>query len=312
MAEREHLLAQMVTHEILITDRLRKGIPNRDGSWFDTHGRAFNPAEYIYPLTISTKVHGQTPDLEKTRAIAAHYLGLAHYPHTFFQEHNFESPKPTEDDRLLYCDYIEFQLSITGLLNLQEIQQIRKRGWWDQEIASMPSDLLFQKAVDLLDFQDVSKKIASWKEKGWKIALFHGAFDPVTITHIQNACWAYSYGSTTGVPIKLVIGFDSDTLIKRKGKDRPRYPLEKRREQFGRFWMVDETVVLRAEKPITEEFVCDYLDLGADYIVTTTNPKDVSTRIGAIIASNLEIIPILESPLSNATTILKKARSRKR
>ena len=76
--------------------------------------------------------------------------------------------------------------------------------------------------------------------------------------------------------------------------------------------MVDETVVLRPEKPVTEEFVRDYLDLGVDYIVTTTNPKDVNTRIGAIVASNLDVIPIPESPLPTATKILRKARSRKR
>lgn len=311
MVEREQLLSQMVSHEILMTDRLKEGIPKRDGSWFDIHGRFFDPAEHIYPLTIGKEVHGRIPDLESTRAIAAHYLGLAHYAPTFFREHNFDNPKPTENDRLLYCDYIEFQCSITGLLNLQEIEQIQKRGWWNEDIASMPTNLLFQKPVDLLDFQQISEKIASWKSEGWNIVLFHGAFDPVTITHLQNATWAHLYSQVTGVPLKHIIGFDSDTLIKRKGKDRPRYPLDKRREQFGRFWMVDETVVLRAERPIAEEFIKDYIDLDVDYIVTTTNPKDVQTRIAATIAVGADIIPISESPLPTSTKILRKARSRK-
>lgn len=311
MTEREQLLSQMVNHQILMTDRIKTAIPIRDGSWFDKHGRGFNPAEFIYPLTLDSERLNKMPDLEATRAIAAHYLGLAHFPPTFFREHRFESPQPTENDRLVYCEYMEFQLSITGLLNLQEIQQIRQRGWWDQEIASIPIELLYQKEVDLPNFQGVCEKITSWKKEGWKVALFHGAFDPVTITHLQNATMAYSYGAVTNVPLKLVIGFDSDNLIKRKGKNRPRYPLDKRREQFGRFWMVDETVVLQAKKPITEEFVKDYLDLGVDYIVTTTNPDEVSTRIDAIIESNLELIPIHESPLPTATQILQKTRSRK-
>ena len=187
MAEREHLLSQMVSHEILITDRLREGIPMRDGSWFDKYGRAFDPNEHIYPLTVGKEKHDKIPDLEKTRAIAAHYLGLAHYPPTFFREHNFENPKPTEKDRLLYCDYIEFQLSITGLLNLQEIQQIRKRAWWDQEIASMPTELLFQKGVDLLDFQKVSEKIASWKKQGQKPS-------PLPLRQKERAVWTFLDG----------------------------------------------------------------------------------------------------------------------
>jgi phosphopantetheine adenylyltransferase len=311
MTEREQLLSQMVSHKILMTDRLKAGIPLRDGSWFDKHGRGFNPVENIYSLRIKSGWHDDMPDLEATRAISAHYLGLAHYPPTFFRENRFDNPPPTENDRLLYCDYIEFQLSITGLLNVQEIQQIRQRGWWDHEIESMPIELIFQKKVDLPDFQEVCDKIASWKEEGWKVAFFHGAFDPVTITHLQNATTAYLYGLVTGVPLKLVIGFDSDELIKRKGKNHPRYPLDKRREEFGRFWMADETVVLRAQKPITEEFVKDYLDLGVDYIVTTTNPDDIATRIDAIIESNLELIPISESPLATATQIIRKARSRK-
>ena len=310
--EREHLLSQMVNHKTLVTDRLTAGIPRRDGSWFDMHGRAFNPSEHIYPLEIDKKRPGRMPSLEVTRAIAAHYLGLAHYPPTFYREHNYESPKPTEEDRLLYCDFIEFQLSITGLLNLQEIQQIRERGWWDQEIASMPSDLLFLKQVDLPNFQEVSDRIASWKNEGWNIALFHGAFDPVTITHLQNATMAHQYSSVTGVPLKFVIGFDSDDLIKRKGRGRPRYPLDERRKQFGGFWMVDETVVLRPKKPDTEEFVLDYLDLNVDYIVTTTNPEDAKTRIGAILRADVDVIPIHESPLPNASQILRKARRRRK
>jgi len=305
MVEREQLLSQMVNHQILLTDRLKRAVHDRDGSWFDKHGRLFDASKFIYTLEVDKTRPAHVPNLEAVRAVAAHYLGLAHYPPTFYYEHNFEIPKPTENDRLLYCEWIEFYLSITGLLNLQEIHQIRERGWWDQEIASMPIKLLFQKDVNLPNFKEVCEKIVLWKKEGWEVALFHGAFDPVTLSHLENATFAYLFGPRTRTPLKLIIGFDSDELIKRKGKNRPRYPLDKRREQFGRFWMVDETVVLQAKNPVTEEFVNDYLDLGVDYIVTTTNPNDVAIKMDAIVKSNLLPLPIPENPLPNATQILR-------
>lgn len=308
MLEREQLLSQVVNHEILLTDRLKVAINDRDGSWFDVHGRYFNPTDYVYSVTMDGIGNRKKPDLVATRAIVAHYLGLARFPATFYQEHKFEDPNPTEKDRLLYCDYIEFQLSITGLLNVQEIQQIRDRGWWDQQIESIPSNLLFHKDVEPPSFREACNRILLWKKEGWRIALFHGAFDPVTITHLQNATTAHFYSLVTGVPMKHVVGFDSDELIKRKGANRPRYLLDHRRQQFGRFWMVDETVVLQAKKPDTNEIIKDYSDLGIDYIVITRGQEDMDTKSEAIFESKLETIIIPESPLPNATDILKKAR----
>lgn len=304
-------MSQMVDHEILMSERLTSRILVRDGSWFDRVGRHFNPNEHIYSPQLDKDDPARMPNLEATRAVAAHYLGLASYPKTFFREHEHNDPKPTEEDRLLYRDYIEFYLTITGLLSAQEVKQIRNRGWWNEEIESIPRDLLFQKEIDLPNFQEVSDRIFKWKKEGWKIALFHGAFDPVTITHLQNASMAYQYGAITKTPLKLIIGFDSDELIKRKGKDRPRYPLDERREQFGRFWMVDETVVLRPTEPNTHDFVRDYEALGADYIVTIETREDILRKVWAIKEARLLPIPVPASPLPSASQILSKARSGK-
>ncbi|MEK7527805.1 MAG: hypothetical protein AAB574_02195 [Patescibacteria group bacterium] len=314
MDGREQLLSQMVDHQILITDRLREDLGTRDKSWFDIYGRNFDPSAMIYPLTIrksTDKKTNRVPDLWAIRAVAAHYLGMAHHPPVFFCDHRFDNPKPTESDRLLYTDWVEFCLTMTGLLNSQEIQKIRSRGWWNEDISSIPPELINKKDANLSNFEEVCEKIALWKKEGWKVALFHGAFDPVTLTHLENATHAYSYGPITGTPLKLVIGFDSDELIQRKGKNRPRYQLDERRSQFGAFWMVDGTVVLRTNKPTTEKFASDYLALGVDYIVTTNNPHEISTRRGAILRSCLEPIIIPENPLPNATQILQRARSRK-
>jgi hypothetical protein len=306
--EREKLLSQMVDHRILITDRLKTAIPKRDNSWFDLHGRSFDPTEIIYKLAIHKVNPHDIPNLEATRAVAAHYLGIVHHPDVFFRETRFDKPHPTEDDRQIYCDFIEFQTSITGLLNLKEIQAIRERGWWNEEIASNPTEFLFQKPVDLRSFEGVSARIEEWKKEGWYIALFSGSFDPPTLTHLQNATTAHLYSSITGVPLKFVAGFDSDELLKRrKGKERPRYYLDDRRQQFGRFWMIDETVVMRPEKPIIEEYVRDYKQLGIDYVVMSTNPDELATKLPAVIEAGLEIIPIPESPLPTATQLLNDA-----
>src|SRR6185369_7251358 len=187
MKERDRLLSQMREYQILMSDRLKSRLLLRDNSWFDQIGRYFNPTEHIYSLQFWKEDPTHMPNMQATRAVAAHYLGLATYPKTFFRDHKDNTPQPTEEDRLLYCDYIEFYLTITGLLNSKEVMQIRNRGWWHEDIESMPTDLIFQKEVDLPDFKEVCSRISQWKKEGWKIALFHGAFDPVTITHLQNA-----------------------------------------------------------------------------------------------------------------------------
>lgn len=303
--ERERLLSQMVDHRILITDRLRTAIPRRDNSWFDLNGRFYDPTEIIYKLAIHKRSSHDIPNLEATRAVAAHYLGIAHHANVFSRETRFDIPLPTEEDRLTYCDLIEFQSSITGLLNSKEIQSIREREWWNEDIASNPTDLLFQKPVDLHSFEEVSTRIENWKKEGWYVAAFTGSFDPPTLTHLQNATTAYLYSGVTGVPLKFVAGFDSDELLKiRKGKERPRYNLDDRRQQFGRFWMIDETVVMRSEKTIIEEYVRDYQQLGIDYVVMTVNPDELATKLPAVIEAGLEIIPIPESPLPTATQLL--------
>lgn len=72
MVERERLLSQMQNHKVLITDRLASAIPKRDGSWFDIHGRYFDPSIYIYPIEIMGSKTDRMPSLEHTRTIAAH------------------------------------------------------------------------------------------------------------------------------------------------------------------------------------------------------------------------------------------------
>lgn len=76
----------MVDHQILITDRLREDLGTRDKSWFDIYGRNFDPSAMIYPLTIrksTDKKTNRVPDLWAIRAVAAHYLGMAHHPPVF-------------------------------------------------------------------------------------------------------------------------------------------------------------------------------------------------------------------------------------
>lgn len=294
----------MVKHKVLFTPKLRESTLKRDGSWFDIHGRLFQPVTHILMPEINTLSDNRIPNLEILRAVAAHYLGIASYPDPFYRAYKRDTPKPTEKDRKLYRDYIAFQLTMTGILNSTEVKKILDRGWWNNEIASIPAEFLFQQPIDLPDRSSVIKRIKSWKLNGWHIALFHGSFDPPTPTHLQNAMHAYLYSSVTGVPIKFVVGFDNDELIKRKGENRPRYSIDDRRTQFGRFWMVDETVELSPTKPEKRQFVQEYKDLGIDYVVITQNLDEVAQKYPAVLAAGIEAIPVHESPLPHASTLL--------
>ena len=305
-AEKEKLLGQMTQHKVRMSSELDDGINRRDGSWFDKWGRYFDPLKDVYMVSAQQNPNGM-PDVIGTRGVLAHYFGIAYYPECFYATKIFkdEDVKPTERDRHIFADWIEFYATVTGLLNEGEITSIKLRGFWNEDITKAPKDIIHpQKEHKILQFDEVAAKAAAWKLEGWKIALFHGAFDPVTPSHLECANFAYMHQLKDGVPTKLIIGFDSDTLIKRKGTDRPRYNIEDRRKAFGSFWMVDATVEMNARQSVFTQFAADYLRLGVDYVVTTNNFNEIMGRLEAINVAGAIPLVVPKNPLPSATEIL--------
>ena len=233
---------------------------SQPGSWFHKHGLAIPGAIFA------------NPDIRASRLMIASMLIEAWDKNLFFQENGHLEPKPSESDRMSMIAFLQQIASSTGLINGEEIRMIQNT----ERPISLERFRL--KEPILSNFNKVAGQVRDWKWKGDKIGLFQGSFDPPTAIHLSCATEAYNQCD------RLIIGFDNDALLrKRKGKDRPRFPLINRRKTFESFWMVDTTYVTGAkDETDIDQYAFEYLALGVDYVFLANNQKDLSSRLDKI------------------------------
>lgn len=220
-------------------------------------------------------------DLRFSRMIIASMLTEAWNEGKFYVHNAGLKPEPDEVDRLYLINYLQSIASLTGLLNGEEIRLIQERK------GVVPLEDFRLEEISLRSFDESVELTKKWKEKGLTIGLFHGAFDPPTAAHLMFATESYTQYPECD---KRIIGFENDLSLRNtKGAERPRYQLNWRRQVFGSFWMVDETVVLNAKSYYDmEAYVRDYRALNVDYVFLSAHQKEIRRRLKQISRAGAE------------------------
>lgn len=238
------------------------------------------------------------PDIRRSRIVMASMLTEACNPDEFFTENGHMNPSPNETDRNLQIAWLEEFATHTGLLHSDEIEKIRNLN------GKIPLEHYIFTPKPTHTIETLSPITQIWKAQGDTIGLFHGSFDPPTITHLQCAMDASTRCD------HLIIGFDSDVLLSaRKGPERPRYPLETRMAMFSNFWMIDASVTMSATTLQDEPFIHDYQQIHVDYVFMTSGQEDITDRERKIVLGGAHpiLLNVPDTPTS-ATTVMERAK----
>lgn len=130
---------------------------------------------------------------------------------------------------------------------------------------------------EILDREDLVKKIAELRQNGAKIALANGCFDLFHVGHIRYLAGAKELADF------LIVGINSDDQVKKlKGENRPFMPENERAEIISSLRFVDfvtifneptVTELLRAVKP-------DFHAKGTDYTVDSVPEREIVCEYG--------------------------------
>jgi len=131
--------------------------------------------------------------------------------------------------------------------------------------------------TEILDREDLVKKIAELRRNGAKIALANGCFDLFHVGHIRYLAGAKDLADF------LIVGINSDDQVKKlKGENRPFMPENERAEIISSLRFVDfvtifneptVTELLRAVKP-------DFHAKGTDYTVDSVPEREIVREYG--------------------------------
>jgi len=237
-------------------------------------------------------------DIRVSRFLIAQTLAHTYQEIDFLEETGRDYPPATDNDRVFFQQFLRWTAPALGLLNQEDLDYIKtRRGQIDTGRFILPD-------VRLWTTDELQIQVAQWKEEGWKIGVFHGGFDPPTIYHLAIATYINNLFPDT----KLLVGFDNDNSLRRKGDDRPRFLLDKRRIIFGAFPQVAATFVLKADNYTdVNSYAADYKKLQADKIFMTyeeTTPEATENslrRVEAIRLGGAEVV-LLPGRLPNSAT----------
>lgn len=131
--------------------------------------------------------------------------------------------------------------------------------------------------AEILDREDLVRKIVELRRNGAKIALANGCFDLFHVGHIRYLAGAKELADV------LVVGINSDEQVKKlKGENRPFMPANDRAEIVSSLRFVDfvtifdeptVTELLRAVKP-------DFHAKGTDYTVDSVPEREIVREYG--------------------------------
>jgi len=237
-------------------------------------------------------------DIRVSRFLIAQTLAHTYQEIDFLEETSHDSPPATDDDRTFFQQFLRWSAPALGLLNKEDLDYIKtRRGQIDIGRFILPD-------VGLQTTDELQIQVAQWKEEGREIGVFHGGFDPPTIYHLAIA----TYINNLLPNMELLIGFDNDNSLRRKGDERPTFSLDRRRTIFGAFPQVAATFVLSAHNYTDiEAYAADYKRLQADKIfmtyeeITPEATENSLRRVEAIRLGGAEVV-LLPGRLPNSAT----------
>lgn len=115
----------------------------------------------------------------------------------------------------------------------------------------------------IVDEDEMTRKVSSWKTQGYSIVFTNGCFDILHTGHISLFEQAKSYGD------KLIVGLNSDDSIRRlKGENRPVLDESTRAQVLAAVEFIDLIILFDEDTPqkLIASIKPDYLVKGADYI----------------------------------------------
>lgn len=145
----------------------------------------------------------------------------------------------------------------------------------------------------LLTFDEAKLKYKPLADQGRVIGCIQGGFDLATLAHLTLARWAYMYCD------ELLVLFDSDELLRlRKGNEgvkAPKNSLPLRRSMLQPFWMISDTVPLRAVclEDMERQHLKDWRELGITRVFTTNVDEFIEPKRERIesIGGELFVLP---------------------
>lgn len=121
-----------------------------------------------------------------------------------------------------------------------------------------------QAAPVLLDSEDYTALIQTWKKQGDQIVFTNGCFDVIHAGHIKYLQEAVKLGE------RLIIGLNDDESVKLlKGNTRPINKVEDRAVLLASLYMVDMIIIFKGVTPLhlIDKIDPDFLVKGGDYTI---------------------------------------------
>lgn len=158
----------------------------------------------------------------------------------------------------------------------------------------------------IVDHENASWKVESWKVKKDKVVFTNGCFDILHKGHVTYLAEAASLGN------RLVVALNTDDSVKRQGKgdDRPVNNEDARSIVMAALGFVDLVVFFDDDTPldVIEKLKPDVLVKGADYDPNETNKEAKTYIVGSEIVhqngGEVKAIPLVEG--YSTTSIISK------
>ena len=124
---------------------------------------------------------------------------------------------------------------------------------------------------------DLDKRLAFWRFKGFKIIFTNGCFDILHRGHVEYLAKAANLGD------KLIVGLNTDASVRKiKGPGRPYQDQDSRAEILASLHFVDAVILFDEETPLNliRQLKPDFLVKGSDYKPEEVVGADVVSKYG--------------------------------
>jgi D-glycero-beta-D-manno-heptose 1-phosphate adenylyltransferase len=132
-------------------------------------------------------------------------------------------------------------------------------------------------AQKILSREDLTQRVAAWRQAGDSVTLANGCFDLLHVGHVRYLHAAKQLGG------RLIVAINSDESVRAlKGEGRPLMPAEERAEILSALADVDAVVIFpeRDVRALIREIRPEVQAKGTDYTAESVPERDVVIECG--------------------------------